>query len=97
MSKLIVREFLGNQIRQREDGYMSLTDMCQANGKLFGNWNKTKEAQEYLEALRVKHYSDRNNGPVEIIQGGEPALQGTWGDRRVALRLAQCYWFHYSI
>jgi hypothetical protein len=89
MSDLILREFNGKSIRHRVDGFMSLTDMCATHGKLFGNWNKTKEAKEYLKVLQSLRYSDQNNGPIEVNQGGTPSGQGTWGDRRVAMRLAQ--------
>jgi len=89
MSDLILREFNGKKIRQRKDGFMSATDMCEAHGKLFGNWNQLKATKEYLEALRGSRYWNSNNGPVEIFQGGEPSTQGTWVDRRVAMRLAQ--------
>ena len=89
MSDLILREFNGKSIRHRADGFMSLTDMCEANGKLFGNWNQLKATKEYLKALLDKRYGDSNNGPIEINQGGNPTGQGTWGDRRVAMRLAQ--------
>lgn len=89
MSKLIVREFLGNQIRQREDGFLSLTDMCQANGKNFGHFNDLKSTKEYLSVLKEKHYRDHDNDPIEVNVGGSPETTGTWGDRRVALRLAR--------
>ncbi len=91
MSDLIWREFNGKSIRHRADGFMSLTDMCEANGKLFGNWNQLKATKEYLKALLDKHYWNCNSGPIEINEGGNHAsgLTGTWGDRRVAMRLAQ--------
>ena len=89
MTDLIIRDWNDKSIRQREDGFISLTDMCQAGGKLLGNWSRLKDTQEYIEVLTKSRYSDLNNGPVEINQGGIPERQGTWGDRRVALRLAQ--------
>lgn len=89
MSDLILREFNGKSIRHRADGFMSLTDMCEANGKLFADWNRLKATKEYLKALIDKRYGDSHTGPIEINQGGTPTGQGTWGDRRVAMRLAQ--------
>lgn len=38
MTNLIVREFNGKKIRHREDGFMSLTDMCQAQDKRLNDW-----------------------------------------------------------
>jgi KilA-N domain len=91
MAEYIVRTFLNQGIRQREDGFWSLTDMCRVNGKILGNWTRLDSTQEYLNALREARYSDPHNAlePIEIIQGGEPTMQGTWGDRQVAIRLAQ--------
>lgn len=89
MTDLIIRDWNDKSIRQREDGFMSATDMCTAGGKLFGHWHTLKTTREYLDALEAKHYRDRDNGPIEVNQGGIPENQGTWVDRRVALRLAQ--------
>lgn len=89
MAEYIVRTFLNQGIRQREDGFWSLTDMCRANGRSLGHWTELKSTKEYLEVLTESRYRDHDNGPIEIIQGGEPTLQGTWGDRQCAIRLAQ--------
>ena len=51
MTNLITREFNGKKIRQREDGYISATDICQASGKRMNNWLRLKSTEEYLEAL----------------------------------------------
>ena len=86
----IIRQWGDRAIRQREDGYLSATDMCQACGKLWGNWYRLDSTREYLKALESRRYSDMNNGKmVDIIQGGIPEAQGTWVYRKVALRLAQ--------
>ena len=58
-------------------------------GKLFNDFGRLKATQEYLEALTAKHYGNSRNAPVESNVGGSPETTGTWGDRRVALRLAQ--------
>lgn len=89
MTNLIVRDWNGKSIRQRADGFLSATDMCTASGKLFGHWHTLKTTKEYLEALELKRYGDSSAGPIEVNQGGIPEKQGTWVDRRVALRLAQ--------
>jgi hypothetical protein len=97
MSELILRDWNGKSIRHREDGFMSLTDMCQAGGKLFGGWMRLESTKEYLEVLRNKHYADLHNGPIEVNVGGSPETTGTWGDRRVALRLAQWISPHFAL
>ena len=89
MTNLIIREFNGKKIRHREDGFLSLTDMCQAQGKRLNDWYRLDSTKEYLKVLLEKRYGNLGNGPIEINQGGVPTEQGTWGDRHVAIRLAQ--------
>lgn len=87
---LIIRQWNGRTIRQRDDGYLSATDMCQACGKLWSGWYRLDSAKEYLKALENRRYADLHNGKlIDIIQGGIPEDQGTWVYRKVALRLAQ--------
>lgn len=89
MSNLI-REWNGRTIRQRADGYLSATDMCQACGKRFDNWHRLDSTKEYLEALHNKHYSDVSEcGLIDAKTGGSPETTGTWVYRKVAIRLAQ--------
>ena len=97
MPNLILRDWNGKSIRHRGDGFMSLTDMCQAGGKLFGHWHGLKSTQEYLDALIRKHYRDHDNGPIESNVGGSIETTGTWGDRRVALRRAQWISPHFAL
>lgn len=72
MSNLI-KSWNGRQIRIRDDRYVSLTDMAQAAGKLFADWNRQKSAKSYLQAL------SRSMGiPIDqLIQVNES--RGTWG------------------
>jgi hypothetical protein len=88
MTNLIIREFNGKKIRHREDGFMSLTDLCQATGKQISDWYRLDSTKEYLKVL-AGHLGKEVNEIIEINQGGIPTEQGTWGDRRVAIRLAQ--------
>lgn len=98
MNNLILREWNNQNIRQREDNYICLTDMCKACGKNLGHWLENKSTREYLEELSSvigipttakNPQSQGIQALVEINQGGTPELQGTWGHRKVALRLAQ--------
>jgi len=87
MTNLIIREFNGKKIRQREDGYISATDICQASGKRMNNWLRLKSTEKYLEAL-----SDDLGIPVvdliEINVGGSLENNGSWVHRLVAIELA---------
>jgi KilA-N domain len=84
----IIRNWNGRTIRQREDGYLSATDMCQACGKLFADWRRLKATDEYLQAF------EQIMG-IPIIQaiesnvGNLGGLSGTWVHQKIAIRLAQ--------
>jgi hypothetical protein len=48
------REFCGQLIRQRvSDGYLYATDMCKANGKLYGNYIDTNPTRAFLKELSI--------------------------------------------
>jgi hypothetical protein len=69
-------------------GYINATSLCKASGKLFGHYNESKTAQEFLAALS----SDIGipiSGLVQSVKGGSPYLQGTWIHPQVAINLAQ--------
>ncbi len=86
----IIRDWNGFTIRQREDGYLSATDMCKACGKLFGHWNVLNSTKEYLKALQEEYYRDHDNTPlVESSSGNLGEKSGTWVHRHVALELAR--------
>lgn len=51
MSKNIVRNWNSKVIRQREDGYLSGTDMALANNKLIGDWMRLKSTNAFLHEM----------------------------------------------
>ena len=87
MSNLI-KSWNSKTIRIRSDRYVSLTDMAQATGKRVNNWLRLDSTKSYLETLsRSTHLSA--TGLVQVIQGGDPQSQGTWGHPKVSIRFAQ--------
>jgi hypothetical protein len=82
MSNLILREFNGYQIRQREDGYVSLTDMAQATGKRFHDWHRLDSTQDLISVL------SHNNGISRDILITSKSYQGTYGHPKVAIAFA---------
>ena len=86
---MLARVWNNRTIRQREDGYICLTDMAQACDKRVSNWERLDSTQEYLEALRLRDYSDVSNDVIQVNVGGNSETTGTWGHRKVALRFAQ--------
>ena len=87
MSNLI-KNWNDRAIRIRSDRYVSLTDMAQASGKLFADWNKLKSTKSYLTTL-ASVMQICITDLVQVIQGGDPQNQGTWGHPKVAIRFAQ--------
>ncbi|WP_414575174.1 KilA-N domain-containing protein [Anabaena sp. CCY 9402-a] len=87
-SSSIIRGWNGRVVRQREDGYMSLTDMAQACGKRLNNWSQLESTKSYLVAL-----STCTGIPADVLINtivyGDNSNRGTWGHRKVALRFAQ--------
>lgn len=77
MANNIVRVWGSKTIRHREDGYLSATDMAQANGKLITDWLRLKSTKSFLdEASSVMGIPV--TGLVQVFQGGVPEDQGTW-------------------
>lgn len=84
----LIKSWNDRAIRIRSDRYVSLTDMAQASGKLLGDWTRLAKTKSYLKTLSgVMHFPITDL--VQVIQGGNPQNQGTWGHPKVALRFAQ--------
>lgn len=85
----LTRNWNNQAIRQREDGYLSATDMCKACGKRLNDWYRLDSTTQYLWAFA----SDTGipvSQIVEVYKGNSSKFeQGTWVRRRVAIRLAQ--------
>jgi len=84
-TQLISRDFHDATIRQRSsDGYLNATDMCQAVDKLFADYKRLKNTQEYLET-----YSLTMGIPIiKIIEVKSGRYGGTWIHPKVAIHLA---------
>lgn len=78
----------GQIIQRRGDGFVNLTQMCQANGKQINDFFRLKSTKEYLSALE-----EETGIPVnqlqQVFQGSGSFGGGSWGHPLVALRLAQ--------
>ena len=80
---------LGNDmyIESREDGYINITNLCKAGGKLFGHWNSLDRTRAYLKALS----SDIGITISALVthQKGSGSDQATWVHPYVAINIAQ--------
>jgi hypothetical protein len=84
----LIKDWNGRAIRIRADRHVCLTDMANACGKTFSNWYRLAGTRSYLETLSTA-LQICGADLIEIVEGGNPQFQGTWGHPKVALRFAQ--------
>ena len=84
----LIKSWNNRAIRIREDRYVSLTDMANATGKRFPDWNRLDGTKSYLATLSTVVQIPTTT-LIDIVQGGNAEMQGTWGHPKVALRFAQ--------
>lgn len=68
-------------------GYANATQMCQANGKRWGNYKQLKSTQAYWQALADDTGIPVSSLVIEIEAFGD--LQGTWVHPEIAIDLSQ--------
>ena len=82
MNNIATFDYNGQIISRRHDGFISLTQMCQANGKRLDNWIRLKSTQSYSATLS-------NSLGNEVVKTEEGVNGGTWGHPSVAINLAR--------
>jgi predicted GIY-YIG superfamily endonuclease len=94
--KIRLRDDTTLDIGIRPDGFVNATQLCKAGGKLFADYNRSKQTQDYLQALSSNMGIPITGscvmgipitGLIDIQQGG--INQGTYVHRKVAYHLAQ--------
>ena len=90
MDKIKVFNYNGSDITfSSENGVMvNATEMARPFGKTAKDWLRTNASNEFISSLSAV----RQICPTElvkVIQGGNPALQGTWMHEDVALEFAR--------
>ena len=72
---------------------VNATEMARPFGKRVSNFLRLDETKRYIEILEAR-YSDVSIGSggkketLRVVKGGEPQLQGTWMDEKLALKFA---------
>ena len=74
--------------RRESDGWVNLTQMCKANGKLLGHFLALKSTKAYFQAIE-SDIAIPISEMIEVKKGGDPKLQGSWGHPEIAILLAQ--------
>lgn len=83
MNNISKFDYNGQIISRRHDGFINLTQMCQANGKRLDNYTRLKQTQEYVRVLS-------QSLTLEVVQseiGGTSPC--TWGHPSLAINLAR--------
>jgi hypothetical protein len=97
-----MNEFITSQVHsvaialRKSDGYVNATAMCQATGKLLGNYLRNATTKDFLEELSSV-MRIRITDLILVKQGGIPALQGTWVHPDVAVSLGQWCSAYYGV
>lgn len=76
--------------RRESDGWVNLTQMCKANGKLLGHFLALKSTKAYFQAIE----SDIGKPAIEVVKGGDCKFQGSWGHPKIAEELTR--WLNLS-
>ncbi|PPT93471.1 DNA-binding protein [Xanthomonas arboricola pv. arracaciae] len=85
---LIQRQVENTWVEQRQvDGYINATSMCQAAGRLFGDYRRNAPTEAFLQELSTD-MGIPISALIQIVKGGA-AQQGTWVHPNVATNLAQ--------
>ena len=74
-------EYNDTVISQRDDGYINLSSMCRANGKLIADFARLKSTKDYLAALSEQMRIPANE--LLIVQNGI----STWGHPKLVENL----------
>ncbi|PSF33898.1 hypothetical protein C7H19_19435 [Aphanothece hegewaldii CCALA 016] len=86
---IIIHETNGLEIDQRrEDGYINLTQMAQANGKKLNDYLRLETTKTFLEEL-CKVTGIPVSKLIQIRKGKPANLQGTWGHPQIAIHCGQ--------
>ena len=83
MSILTNFNYNGTVIQRREDGFINLTQMCQANGKRLDNFLKANKTKDYIDALIQSLQTE----VLDSERGGDHS--GTWGHPSLSINLAR--------
>lgn len=85
--KLILENEDITNINIRSDGYINATQLCKAGRKDFDDYQKTKQTQDYLQALSYNTGIPNTELIIDIEKGG--IIQGTYVHRKLVYHLVQ--------
>ena len=95
MTNIVSHDYNGFAISQKQNGYVSLTDMAVASGKKVNDYLRLDSTVEYLEALSTDTGFPVSS-LVKVSKGGN-AEQGTWAHPEIAIDFATWCNVHFRI
>lgn len=69
------------------DGYVNLSEECEAGGKLLGHWKSNRKTGAFLQALSASIGIPINE--LVVYEPGSNDERATWGHPQVAIHIAQ--------
>lgn len=75
-------------IIREKDGYTNATQLCKSGNKKFNAWYRLKQTKSFIKYI-TKETGLSKEQLIEIKQGGNSQLQGTWIHPLLATNLAQ--------
>ena len=82
MTNIVSHDYNGFAISQKQNGYVSLTDMATASGKQVGHYLALDSTKEYFEAL-ARNINCSSKSLIIVVKGGGKDQQGTWAHFKV--------------
>jgi hypothetical protein len=75
-------------LARKEDGFINVTKLCEANGKRIDKWKENKESKNLISVFKSIP-QNRGIEPLMIIKGGNLKVQGTYAHPDIAVQIAQ--------
>ncbi|MCB0212447.1 MAG: KilA-N domain-containing protein, partial [Anaerolineae bacterium] len=91
MSEITKFEYEGHNISfEFSDGnkMINATEMAKPFGKMVSGFLRLKATQDYIVLLESRYQDQPGREALRVVKGGEPELQGTWMDEKLALKFA---------
>ncbi len=91
MSEVIKFNYEGQSISfEFSDGnkMINATEMAKPFDKVVSGFLRLKTTQEYILLLEERYKPEPGREALRVVKGGEPELQGTWMDDKLALKFA---------
>ncbi|MCB0567465.1 MAG: KilA-N domain-containing protein [Lewinellaceae bacterium] len=91
MNEVVKFDYKGQNISfEFSDGnkMVNASEMAKPFGKRINDFLRQRSTQEYILLLEERYAAELKREVLRVVKGGEPELQGTWMDEKLALKFA---------